>query len=148
MKPDVGELLGGLAQTLLGEVVPQVADGYTASSTGLIGMLLMAAVEEQERAVAWRAEENAALRALFRVGCDVVSDSALCERLEAAAGERDESLRVSDLARANEMLRALLIDLHAHVETLGPPAARGLEESIWAELRSSIERRSLSLSPF
>jgi hypothetical protein len=148
VKPDVGELLGGLAQTLLSEVVPLVSDEYTANSAGLIGMLLMAAVEEQERAAAWRVEENAALRSLFAAGREVVTDTALRERLETEAAGRDESLRVSDLARANETLRALLIDLHAHVETLGSDAASTLEERIWSELRLSTERRSLTISPF
>ena len=61
--------------------------------------------------------------------------------------EHDASLRVPDLDAANLALRALLIELHAHVEELPGAEARRLEAAIWRELAASTERRKLSLSP-
>jgi hypothetical protein len=106
------------------------------------------AAEEWERAASRRVEENEALRALFRDAAAGVADAELGRRLTDAAGTRDTDLRVSALEAGNASLRALLIELHAHVETLDGPAARRVEDAIWAELRRSTERRALALAPF
>ncbi len=55
---------------------------------------------------------------------------------------------VSDLERSNAELRSLLIELHAHVETLEAPEARRIEAAIWRELVTSTERRALAIGPF
>lgn len=148
MKPDVQEVLGQLAQTLIADIGPRIGDAYGQSSAAIIGMLLSAAAEEWDRAAAWRVEENTVLRALFRDADAAVEDERLRERLAEAASGRDPGLRIGELARANDALRSLLIELHAHVEALGSPAARALEEQIWEELRASTERRALSIAPF
>ena len=51
-------------------------------------------------------------------------------------------------AESNCALRALLIDLHVHVEELDSQAARSLEAEIWRELVASTERRKLGIGPF
>jgi hypothetical protein len=111
-------------------------------------MLLGIVREEWDRAAARRVQENAALRALFRDALPVVSDTDLRRKLAAAADSADASLLVSELDAGNDALRALLIELHAHVETLETPGARALEDAIWRELVASTERRKLSLAPF
>jgi hypothetical protein len=65
----------------------------------------------------------------------------------AARGE-DASLAVSALEQGNCELRALLIELHVHVEELASLAARELEAGIWRELVASTERRKLGIGPF
>lgn len=149
MKPDVPLALQKLAGSLLTEVAPAVGVDYLQRNTGVSAIMLQLASEEWERAAARRVEENAALRAIFRDAAGVAVGPTLRARLAAAAAAGgDADLRISALDAANASLRALLIELHAEVETLDGPAARRLEDAIWAELRRSTERRALSLAPF
>ncbi len=148
MKPDGDQLLRVLGATLMGEIAPQVDGDYPQRSLMMSGMLLAAAAEEWDRAAARRVEENAALRALFAEAAPHVADAGLRSRLEDAAGAGETGLQVAELEAANAELRALLIELHAHVEALETPEARRVEAAIWRELRASTERRKLSISPF
>jgi hypothetical protein len=148
VNPDVDKVLSHLAATLLLEVAPLIPVDYAQKNTQLAAMLLAASVEEWDRAVERRVEENRALRSLFRAALPVVTDRALGRRLEAAVEEPGGPLRVSAQGSENDRLRSLLIDLQAHVEDLDSPQARELEDAIWAELRLSTERRRLTISPF
>jgi hypothetical protein len=148
VKPDVPLALQKLAASLLGEVAPAVGVDYLQRNTGISAIMLQLASEEWERAAARRVEENGALRAIFRDAAAVATDAGLRGRLAAAAAGADADLRISSLEAANASLRALLIELHAHVEALDAPEARRLEDAIWSELRRSTERRALSLAPF
>lgn len=148
MKPDPAHVLERVMQSLLTDVAPALQPAYRQASVGIQAMLLGAIREEIDRAAARRVEENAALRALFADGAQVVRDAGLRERLASASAQHDASLRVPDLEAANLALRALLIELHAHVEELPAAEARRLEAAIWRELAASTERRKLSVSPF
>jgi len=148
VKPDPGRFLEIAAQQLLGSIGPTLPPGYVQSSVGLLAVMLLEVKTELERAAARRVEENCALRGLFAESSPVVADSALRDRLEAASHGDDESLLVSDLERGNALLRGLLIELHAHVETLHTPEASRIEDAIWRELAASTERRRLALGPF
>jgi hypothetical protein len=148
VKPDVGKLLEIVAGKLLFEIAPNVSPSYRQSSVGLTGMLLGMAREEWERSAARRVEENAVLRALFARAATRVADTDLRSRLETAAAGADRNLLISELDKSNGALRALLIDLHAHVETQDAPWARAVEDEIWRELVASTERRRFALSPF
>ena len=148
MKPEIPNVLEILAGTLLFDVMPNVSPSYRQSSVGVSAMLLGMVREEWDRAASRRSEENAALRALFRESLSAVSDANLRSRLDEAAQGGDASLRISDLERDNEKLRALLIELHAHVELESGAGARAVEEAIWRELSDSTERRKLALAPF
>ncbi|MBM4335256.1 MAG: hypothetical protein FJ108_04985 [Deltaproteobacteria bacterium] len=148
MKPEIPNVLEILAGTLLFDVMPNVSPSYRQSSVGVSAMLLGMVREEWDRAAARRSEENAALRALFRESLSAVSDANLRSRLDEATRGGDASLKISDLERDNERLRALLIELHAHVELEPGAPARAVEEAIWRELSASTERRKLALAPF
>jgi hypothetical protein len=148
MKPDVDVTLQLIAANLMTEIAPKISDDYTQRNSMLTVMLLQSAAEEWDRAAARRVEENCTLRRLFAEVAPEIGDRDLRGRLEAASGEEDESLRISDLNRSNDGLRTLLIELHAHVEELDTEAARRIEAAIWQELRVSTERRALSLAPF
>jgi hypothetical protein len=136
-----------MMQALLTDIAPAVEPSYRRASVTVQAMILLVVREEFERAAARRVEENGALRALFSDALDVVGDAALRERLAAAAGGTDASLRVPDLEAGNRALRALLIELHAHVEVREGDDARRVEDAIWRELAASTERRKLSLGP-
>jgi hypothetical protein len=148
VKPDPGRFLEIAAQQLLGSIGPALPAGYAQSSVGLLAVMLLEVKTELDRAAARRVEENRALRGLFAESLSVLTDTALRDRLDAAARDEDESLLVSALERGNAALRSLLIELHAHVETLRTPEARRIEDAIWAELAASTERRRLALGPF
>jgi hypothetical protein len=148
MRPDVDRFIDVVASYLMAQLAPTLASQYDQSNVTILAVLLMAVREEFERAAARRVEENRALRRLFAEAAPVVQAPALRQRLQEAAAGEDASLLVSDLERSNSALRALLIDLHAHVEDLTAPAARRIEAAIWQELVASTERRRLMMGPF
>jgi hypothetical protein len=148
VKPDPAFVVERVFQSLLTEIAPAVQPAYRQATVMMHAMLLASVREEMDRAAARRVEENAALRALFAEAAPAVRDAALRARLEGAAHGADASLRVPDLETGNAALRALLIELHAHVETLAAPEARRIEAAIWRELAASTERRKLSIAPF
>ena len=147
MKPEATHALERLMQALLVDIAPTVTPPYRRANVSIQAMLLLLVREEFDRAAARRVEENRALRALFADALAAVSDAALGERLAGAAAGVDASLRVPDLEAGNRALRALLIELHAHVEGLAGDEARRIEAAIWRELSASTERRKLSLGP-
>lgn len=148
MKPDPDRFLQVAAAHLLGRTAPALGAGYEQSSVALLAGLLASLAEEYDRAAARRVAENRALRALFRRAVPVARDPRLRARLEAAAGTEDADLAVSALERSNADLRALLIDLHAHAESVDTPDARALDTELWRELVASTGRRALTRGPF
>ncbi len=147
MKPDPTRFLEVAAGHLMARAAP-LLPAYEQSSASVIGLLLTAVAEEFGRAAARRMDENRALRALFAEAAAAVEDAALAARLREAAEGGDPDLRVEALEATNADLRALLIELHAHVEGLASEAARRIEEAIWSELVRSTERRRLTLQIF
>jgi len=148
VKPDVPVALGKITQALLVQIGPEIRSDYAQRSALIAGMLLQSVAEEWDRAAVRRVEENTALRALFRDAASAVRDASLAERIGAAAEGSDTDLHISALDRSNDALRALLIELHAHIEELEGAAAREVEAAIWGELRRSTERRALAVAPF
>jgi hypothetical protein len=148
VKPDIPVVLQKLSMTLLTQVAPAVGVDYLQRNTGLAAIMLGMAAEEWDRGAARRVEENAALRALFRDALPEVADAALRARLEEASRGADTDLRLSALDAANQLLRGLLVELHAAVDGVDTPGARRIDAAIWLELRRSTERRSFALAPF
>lgn len=148
MKPDMQIALQKLSQSLLMQVAPAVGVDYLQRNTALSAIMLQVVAEEWDRAAARRVEENGAMRKLFGEARGVVADQPLAQRLAEEAGGADADLRIAALDAANKRMRALLIELHAHVETLGTAEAQRIEDAIWAELKRSTERRAILLAPF
>jgi hypothetical protein len=148
VRPTLDRALEVCAATLMGDVAPHVAPSYRQASVLASGVVLTSVREELDRIASRRIEENACLRAIFREAAAVVADPALRARLADASSSTDGDFRISALDAANDSLRALLIELHAHVETLESQEARDLESRIWQELAASTERRRLSLGAF
>jgi len=148
VKPDVGRVLEVCAVSLMTDVAANTAPPYRQASVFATAILLTSIREEFDRSAARRIEENRALRALFADARESVADLALRARLDEASRAQETSFLVSDLDMANAALRQLLIEVHAHVETLDSPAARRTEAVIWRELSDSTQRRRLSLGAF
>jgi hypothetical protein len=144
----VSRALEVCAAALIGDVAPHVAPSYRQASTIAAGVLLISVGEELDRIAERRIHENAALREIFRDAAPAVADALLRARLEQAAGGGEPGYRISQLDAENDRLRALLIELHAHVEAIQGNAARQVEARIWQELAASTVRRKLSLGAF
>lgn len=145
MIPSLPTTLNGLARTLMMDLGPQLQNAYAGQTLQISTALLMMAAQEFDRAAARLVEENDALLALFAGAAPVVTDEPLRSALaEATAG--GSTLLVSALHERNRTLRALLVRLHAHVESLHGDAARLLEARIWTELAESTRRRQLDLA--
>lgn len=147
MKPEIDLVLRVMMSKLAVEVAPVIGDAYGRSNVEVMAGLMAAAAEEYDRAAHVRAEENAAMRRIFRDAAASLPEAELRGRLQSAGDERDTSLRVSDLNAANERLRGLLIELHALVETRAEDWARRTNRAIWQELRASATRRAISFFP-
>ncbi len=148
MKPDIDRFIDVAAMYLITQLAPSLGSKYDQSNVATLGALLTVMREEFDRASARRVDENRTLRRLFADAAPVAQDAALRAKLEQAATSDDTSLLVSDLERSNSALRALLVELHAHVEQLATSEARRIEAAIWTELARSTERRRLMLAPF
>jgi len=148
MKPDVAPYLDELVRSLAQEVAPALPTSWEQSAVLRHSLLLQAVRHEFDGAAAWRAEENQALRVLFADARPVVADTGLRARLDDAAASAQTSLRVSELDAANRLLRAVLVALHEHLESLDTPAAQALLRRVWQELRDSTVRRRGVLDRF
>lgn len=148
MKPDVSRMLEVSAISLMTRLGPGLPTHYEQSTAGALGALLLALREEFERGAARRVEENDAIRQLFLRAHPVVRDAALGERLHAAAESPSTDLAISALEAENDRLRGLLIELHAHVESLDGPEPREVDDAIWRELSRSTERRKFAMAMF
>jgi hypothetical protein len=148
VKPEVDRMLEVSAIALLTRLGPALPTAYEKSTAGALGALLLALREEFERGAARRVEENAAMRAIFARACSIVEDPSLAGRLRAACEAEPIDLAISALEAENARLRGLLIELHAHSESLGAPDASALVDEIWRELARSTERRKLAMAMF
>jgi hypothetical protein len=133
---------------LMQDIAPNVGPSYRQASTIAAGVMLISVCEELDRIAERRVVENAALRGIFGDAAPAVTDAALRARLDEAARSAEAGYRISQLDAENDRLRALLIELHAHVESTPGDAARRIEARIWRELAASTERRKLSLGAF
>jgi hypothetical protein len=125
MTPGVPSVLSEMAGLLIRNAAPGAPDAERANALTLSSMLLALAAEVWDGAADKLVQENRALAML----------------LDDAAAETD--LHLSVLQAENDRLRNLLIVAHIAAEDAGD-AVR--QEAIWAELRTSTERRLLSIS--
>lgn len=145
MVPSVALVLNGLARTMLMDLLPQTTHAYGAQTLQLSAALTMMCAQEFDRAAARLVDEHRALAALFADAAPIVTDAALRGELQGATADAP-TLLVSALQEHNRRLRALLVRLHAHVETIDSAGARAIEQRIWAELAESVQRRHLDMA--
>jgi hypothetical protein len=125
MNPPVPAVLAEMGQLALRYAMTEAPAAERASNLTLSAMLLNLAAEVWDRQAADLVEENRAVRALL----GVVGD--------------DPDLRLSALKAENDRLRTALIAAQAEAEAAGEQAKL---DAIWAELKTSTERRKLSVS--
>lgn len=143
MKPEVDQILMLSANQLLGTLVPLLPNSFAQGTASALGLAVMLAAQEYDRAAEIRLAENDEMRALFLAAAPVVKDEHLKAELSNAAQLRETSLKISALNEVNYALRRQLIRLHVHVEDTG---LREFERRIWKLLQDSANRRSLKLT--
>ncbi|MEE8399244.1 MAG: hypothetical protein V3S89_09580 [Desulfobacterales bacterium] len=145
MRPQGDYILNTVATNLITRYVPEMVSDHGKAELGLMSVLLMAVSEEFDRAAHRRIEENRALGKLFAESLPVVKDDDLKHRLETASKKETTDWRISSLDQLNCEQIELLIELHAHIETLADEEARTLEAAIWQELKDYSRRREFML---
>ncbi len=115
MKPSPEMVLNQAFGKLAMEIGPALPPGYSQGSVTTMGVLLLMAGQEFNRAADVRAKENAAMRALFAEQAGAVSGE-LGARLRAEAATKDADLTVATLDKANASLKTTLIALQTHAE--------------------------------
>jgi hypothetical protein len=125
MTPEVPAVLYEMAALLVRNAVPGVPDAERASALTLSSMLLVVAAEVWDAAAQNLVQENREL-------ANLLGD-------DAAEGD----LHLSVLRAENSRLRAGLIAAHIAAEDADDQTR---QDAIWAQLRTSTERRLLSIS--
>jgi len=145
MRPEIDKILETTAMQMMTQIAPQLPPGYTQNSTGLLTMLLNFCAQEYENGAETRAAENRELRNLLAELEASVEDVRLRVKLGAVMGERDASLKISDLNYSNAQLKKLLIDVQTYLETRNDDQAKLARREIWAVLKASAKQRLLKL---
>jgi hypothetical protein len=145
MRPEIDRILETTAMQMMTQIAPQLPPGYTQNSTGLLTMLLNFCAQEYENGAETRASENRELRNLLAELEASVEDARLRVKLGAVMGERDASLKISDLNYSNAELKKLLIDVQTYLETRNDDQAKLARREIWAVLKASAKQRLLKL---
>lgn len=148
MTPNARAILADLAQRMGGLFGPDLKTPYLAANAGMTAIVLTMMAEESDRTAHRLAEENRAIRAIFRDAAALPAPAGLAERLRNLVSGDETDLRISSLQAANDALRDALIDLHAFVETEASEAAKAIEAAIWAELSASTRRRAFASATF
>ena len=144
MRPPVDQALRTLAGTLM--MPPTGGAEFAQATAEMIGVLLVFAAADSERAAEVRERENRAMRELFAAASRRVPDAALRSRLLEASRTKDASRLVGDLDAANDELKRVLIELHAAVEQSRNLA--DFDRAIWKLYREFADGRALPAMPF
>jgi hypothetical protein len=145
MRPQGDYILNTVATNLATKYLPKVTSDNERAELALMSFLMGAVSEEFDRAAHRRIEENLALRKLFSQSLPAVRDDSLKARLETAIKKEETDWRISSLDQSNGELVNLLIDLHAHIETLDDEKSREVEKFIWQELKDYAKRREFMM---
>ncbi len=142
MKPYVADVVKDVAERLSRDVVPELT-GFAANNVAMSAAMLTMVSELWDGAAANLVEENRGIIDLLRQG-----EEAGIMAHDTSAYDPLADLRISALQELNARLRGALIELHSAVEASEVPAARKLDEAIWAELKRSTDRRRVSGANF
>lgn len=145
MKPDVDVVMQGFLGTLFSDIAPHLTAEYAVGHVSLMAMMLFMTAHEHEVAAENGVADIRDMRALFADAVTLVEAGSLKDRLQAAAGAGELSLRLSALRAEADKLKALLIELHEHVENSKAPWARTLEARILVLLSASAQRHKLAM---
>ncbi|HAJ48458.1 MAG TPA: hypothetical protein DCL54_17925 [Alphaproteobacteria bacterium] len=139
MKPDPALVLNQIGGRLLFEIGPALAPGYGQGSAGTMGVLLIMAAQECERAASLRVAENRALRAWLREAAEGFE----------AADLPEPSVDIQALDAEGARLKQALIQAQIRLEARLPdPAAQALLLRSYDLLAEASRRRRIHLPPF
>ena len=141
MRPQGDHILRTVATNMLSKYLPGYAIESERADFGLMAIMVLVVSEEFDRAAYRRIEENNAIRNIFKDALPVVKDEDLKRRIKEAMEKTEDDYHISALDQLNCELQEVLIDLHAHIETLEGDDARKIEEAIWQELENWSRRR-------
>lgn len=143
MRPDPAAVLGAIAGAVAVEV-PMAATPFGQQTLGIAAGLSMMLAQDIDRAPARCVDEYRATAAILRDAIPLLNDPGLAARIEEAlALDILADLHVSALQACDDRVRALLVEVHARVESTPGDAAAAVNERIWAELQESTRRRHL-----
>jgi hypothetical protein len=145
MRPEGDHVLRTVGANMLSKYLPGYETDPQKADFGLMALMVLVVSEEFERSAHRRIEENKAFRKLFENALPVVKDKDLKGRLKKAMKKPEDDYHISALDQLNCELQEVLIDLHAHVETLEGADARRIEETIWQELENWTKRREFMI---
>lgn len=144
MRPDPSLVLTGVVRTFARELLQELDSAYSKNSMILGNGLLNVLNVEFERLIDRLLEENQATAAILRDATAVLPDEALATRARTLGmRQKPGNYRLSTIQALNDELRAMLVEVHAAVETIPGPAAAALNDRIWAELQASTRRRQV-----
>lgn len=143
MRPDPATVLGAIAGAIAAEL-PTTPTPFGQQTLGIAASLSMMLAQDVDRAPARLVDEYRATAAILHDAVPLLDESELATRIgEALAHDVLADLHVSALQTADDTVRALLVEVHARVETMPGPEAAALNERIWEELKESTRRRHL-----
>lgn len=143
MTPNVDLVLKSLAAELEA-MAPQVEPAYCSAQLVFMSRMLVAASESWNGAAKNLVDENVEIRALFADIRPLIASDALRARMDEAIAGRDGDLTISVLQDANEDLRRVVSEAHAHIETIDSGEAQQADARIWRHLSASVARRQRS----
>jgi hypothetical protein len=147
MNPSPPRVLQGVAINLISEVLPNIRTPFGQQLVGIAAMLETMVAEEFDRAADRLVTENRVVREILTEGRSLLGEATPPSVQVAIVGPAAATLRVPDLQRENDILRAALVDLHAAVEATPSDAARAFDARIWDELIESTRRRHFTSRP-
>jgi len=135
-----------LAQRLLTHVLPEQRTAFGAADAALLGLLFEMVGQDLERAAHARLEDVREMRAIFADARGLGLDEALVARMDVALARELADARLSSLDEVHAVHSAVLIELHARVETLSGTEAARLDRQIWEHLERHAERHRYDVS--
>ncbi len=126
--------LRNVAHMLRDRIAPAVDDKFAGETARLAGMLLDLSAGWVEDAPAIRVAENAQIVQILGDAAPAVADRELVARIAEAIARPNPALKISELDLENNRLRALLAELHEHVDATDSGVAQDLSQRIWRAL--------------
>jgi hypothetical protein len=147
VRPNAEELLKGIQRSLMSYVMPEVQSDHARAEVMFSNLMLGVLTRDLDGAAQLLVEDNASLREAARDGATTLTGAGvaadLASELEGLAASSDPSLRLSDLARANEELTSAIARLAVLAEER--PELAELRADVIAVLRTRAERMTHSM---
>ncbi|MGE0828099.1 MAG: hypothetical protein AB7O04_01960 [Hyphomonadaceae bacterium] len=149
MKPSFAQILMGAAGAVVRDIAPRLQDEDDAFALGqaqIIGLLMVMAAQEADRAADTLSLETVAMRALFAEAAETPLPESFRRRLRAMAEAAPaDNFTIAAQQAVAAPMKALLIELHEALEDRPDEWARPLEARVWDVLRLGADHRQIYL---